>query len=137
MQLAVGITLVWIALVDLRSHRIPNRALAVLILLSLIYSARSGFVWVDQFFLAFTVLFVGISFWRFLDLGMGDVKLLVIMALLLIPASLDSYYLFTTLFSMIALVHLLVQALILRTFSRPLPLAPSLVSAFIWLHCLK
>lgn len=137
MQLVVGITLAWIALVDLRSHRIPNRALAVLTLLALIYSVQSGFNWADQFLVAFSLLTVGIGFWRFLNLGMGDVKLLVIMALLLIPATLDSYYLFTTLFAMIALMHILVQALISRSFSQPLPLAPSLVLAFISLHYLK
>ena len=137
MQLAVGMTLAWIAVVDLRSHRIPNRALKVLTLLSVIYSVRSGFIWVDQFLVAFCLLIVGIGFWRFLNLGMGDVKLLVIMALLLIPATLGTYYLFTTLFSMIALMHLLAQALIFRSFSQPLPLAPSLVMAFISLHYLK
>ncbi len=137
MQLAVGVTLGWIAIVDLRSHRIPNRALALLMLLSVIYPVRSGFIWVDQFLAAFFLLIVGICFWRFLNLGMGDVKLLVIMSLLLIPATLDSYYLFTTLFSVIALIHLLTQALIFRSFSQPLPLAPSLVLAFISLHYLK
>jgi Flp pilus assembly protein protease CpaA len=137
MQLAVGITLGWIALVDLRFHRIPNRALAVLILLSWILSNGRGFIWVDQILVAFILLIACISFWRFLNLGMGDVKLIFAMALLLIPASFDSYYLFTTLFSMIALLHLLAQALIFRSFSLPLPLAPSLVLAYILLLYLK
>lgn len=137
MQLVVGITLAWIALVDLRFHRIPNRALAMLTLLSLILSNGSSFIWVDQFLVAFTLLIAGIGFWRFLNLGMGDVKLIFIMALLLIPATFDSYYLFTTLFSMIALMHLLAQALIFRSFSLPLPLAPSLVLAYTLLLYLK
>jgi Flp pilus assembly protein protease CpaA len=137
MQLVVGITLAWIALVDLRSHRIPNRALAVLTLLSVIYSARNGFIWVDQILVAFILLIAGIGLWRFLNLGMGDVKLIFAMALLLIPATFDSYYRFMTLFSMIALLHLLAQALIFRSFSKPLPLAPSLVLAYIFLLYLK
>lgn len=137
MQLGVGITLAWIALADLRFHRIPNRALVVLTLLTLILSNGSGFIWVDQFLVALILLIAGIGFWRFLNLGMGDVKLIFIMALLLIPATFDTYYRFTTLFSMIAMMHLLAQALTFRSFSPPLPLAPSLVLAYILLLYLK
>lgn len=137
MFLILAPALTWIAISDLRFHRIPNRALVCLAMLSLIYSAQVGYIWQNQFLVACGALCGGLLLWRFSSLGMGDVKLLSLMALFLIPASVDSYCTFLAFFSIFALIHLVTQALILRSMRNPLPLAPSLVLAFIWLAYLK
>lgn len=137
MQFLIATTLCWIAWSDLRSHRIPNRALILLLFSSLLTHAASVDIAFDRLLVAATALCIGIFLWRFCGLGMGDVKLISIMALLLIPATLHSYLFFATIFTISALIHLLAQALILRSFSQPLPLAPSIVLAYIWLLYLK
>jgi Flp pilus assembly protein protease CpaA len=137
MQFLIAITLCWIAWSDLRTHRIPNRALILLLLSSLLTHRASVDIVFDQFLVAATAFCIGLLLWRFFGLGMGDVKLISIMALLLIPATLDSYLFFATIFSIVSSIHLLAQALALRSFSQPLPLAPSIVLAYIWLLYLK
>ena len=137
MFLILAPALTWIALSDLRFHRIPNRALVCLAMLSVIYSTRVGYIWQNQFLVACGVLCGGLLLWRFSSLGMGDVKLIFLIALFLIPASVDSYFYFLTFFSIFSLIHLAAQALILRSLRCPLPLAPSLVLAYIWLAYLK
>lgn len=137
MLLIIAPVLAWIAISDWQFHRIPNRALVLLSLPSFIYSTQSGFIWQNQILVACGALSGSLLLWRFSSLGMGDVKLLSLMALFLIPASVDSYYFFLTFFSIIALIHLVAQALILRSMRYPLPLAPSLMLAYIWLAYLK
>jgi Flp pilus assembly protein protease CpaA len=137
MQIFTFATLVWIGWFDLRTHRIPNSALIVLLLLSLFFQPHGSEIGEEQFLVAATALVVGILLWRFCGLGMGDVKLIFIVALVLMPASLDSYLFFTSVFWIIASIHLLAQALILRSISQPLPLAPSIVLAYISFVYLK
>jgi Flp pilus assembly protein protease CpaA len=137
MLVIVAPVLAWIAISDLHFHRIPNRALVLLSLPSFIYSTHSGYIWQNQILVACGALSGSLLLWRFSSLGMGDVKLLSLMALFLIPASVDSYCLFLTFFSIFALIHLVAQAQILRSMRYPLPLAPSLVLAYIWMAYLK
>ena len=94
MQLMVLPILAWIALVDMRTHLIPNRAIVILGIASLITTDVRSFIFCDHFYTAMIVLSVAVFLSIFCGLGMGDVKLLAVLAIFVLPAQADTYMIF-------------------------------------------
>lgn len=73
-------------MIDLRTHRVPNRSLLVLLIsLVAVTVINDGHFFITS---AFFALIVGLFLSLFLGMGFGDVKLLMILCLFYIPATL-------------------------------------------------
>lgn len=122
--MAVNALMVWIAIHDLRFHRIPNLALLGLIIASRItphYEAN-----VVQGCLT---LLVGLLLYRPLRIGAGDIKLAAVLALFYIPANfLVSYW---RLVACIALILAIIHLIIHRSMKGEIALAPALCAAIL------
>ena len=119
---------------DLRSHRIPNRALIILALIALGKALIYGHDWNSHVMASVIVLIVATCGWKFFGLGMGDVKLLGVLALLLIPVNLSSYQSFTLTFTFAAIIHVAISSKGRFKCDQALPLAPSLSLATVLVH---
>lgn len=118
--------LLWLTFRDFKSHRIPNNGLLLLLLISLAYAITQEHRW-HQHLVAtgFALFFSGFAY-IFLGLGMGDIKFLIILTLLVIPVGLDSYSWFFGCFSLAAFIHVIVSTRCNLTRNISIPLAPSL-----------
>jgi Flp pilus assembly protein protease CpaA len=134
MLLLILPSLIWMSASDLRSHRIPNRALIVLTCISLCGTLINGHDW-SSHVTAFLVIFVVATCgWKFFGLGMGDVKLLGVLSLFLIPVNLSSYQIFTLAFAFAAIIHVAISSKGRFTCDQAIPLAPSLSLATVLVH---
>ena len=126
MQCVVVIILAWISLVDLRTHRITNRAVMVLAIVSLATTAVNSFTYRDHFYMTMIVLLVAIFLSVFCGLGMGDVKLLGVLAMLVLPPQAATYMIFLFTVAVTAMAHAIFLSR--GDFRRPLqiPLAPAI-----------
>ena len=134
MLLLILPSLIWMSASDLRSHRIPNRALIVLTCIALGNALIKGHDWkshVTAFLVIFVVATCG---WKFFDLGMGDVKLLGVLSLFLVPVNLTSYQIFTLTFTVAAIVHVAFSTKGRFISDQAFPLAPSLSLATVLVH---
>ena len=133
MSLPIIAILLYISIVDLRFHRIPNLALALLTPFAFIYFVVGDSIWLDQLIWTafFAVLLLGL--WRFCDLGMGDVKLLALLSLLVVPANMASYLTFVSCLSIGILIHLAVSRSVMKAWKSHIPLAPSISFATIFI----
>lgn len=93
--------------------------------------------WADQFQSTLIVFAITLLLWRFLGLGMGDVKLLVLLSLFLIPSQRQSFLLFLSYFSAASLIHLVGLRLTARVWILRIPLAPSISIATILVPWVK
>jgi prepilin peptidase CpaA len=117
---------VYISLIDIRFHRIPNVSLLILTL-TLLYSTHA-----IPLFLNLVVLS---SIWLFGllgEIGMGDLKLLTILVILQgeILINLMSWILFTA----IALLSIAFHILLRGTIRGEIPLAPAILIPFTALY---
>lgn len=124
--LLISPILIWISLRDIKSHRIPNNGLALLSLISLTCAVAEKHPWHQHFAATGFVLLASGFAYIFLGLGMGDIKFLLILFLLVIPTRLTSYYWFIGCFSLAALFHVIVSTRCDLTRNISIPLAPSL-----------
>jgi Flp pilus assembly protein protease CpaA len=119
--------LTWIALVDLRTHRITNRAVLVLAITSLVTTDLKRYTWFDHFYTTIIVLFVAIILSIFCGLGMGDVKLLGTLAIFILPTQADTYVIFLLTVAVAASAHaIFLSGGVLRK-SLQIPLAPAIL----------
>jgi Flp pilus assembly protein protease CpaA len=105
MQIVVLPILAWIALVDVRTHRIPNRTVLILAITSLATIDFRSFSFRDHFYVTIIVLSVAISLSIFCGLGMGDVKLLGVLAMLVLPPQAATYMIFLFTVAVTAMAH--------------------------------
>lgn len=118
--------LLWLTFRDIKSHRIPNNGLLLLFLISLAYAVTQEHPWHQHLVATGFVLIASGFAYRFLGLGMGDIKFLIILMLLVIPTGVPSYYWFFGCFSLAALFHVIVSTRCDLTRNISIPLAPSL-----------
>jgi|LauGreDrversion4_2_1035121.scaffolds.fasta_scaffold50358_3 Flp pilus assembly protein protease CpaA len=111
-----------ICLADLKDFRIPNVYLLLLSLLSLPIVLVNGVGRLSSILLAVAIL-IALSL---VGLGMGDVKLLLIVAPTLNSAMDADLTLLATLIFLTASLHVLWQSLRNRSISQRIPLAPSI-----------
>ena len=127
MQIVVLPILAWIALVDLRSHRIPNRDVMVLAIASLAASALNSFTYRDHFYMAVIVLTVAIFLSIFCGLGMGDVKLLGVLAMFVLAPQAATYKIFIFTVAVTAIIHAIFLSRGNFSKSLQIPLAPAIL----------
>ena len=111
-----------ISLADIKSYSIPNIYLIWLFFLCTPYLLVHGLGPVSRILLAFTIL----AILHLCGLGMGDVKLLAIVALLLNSDQRSSVLNLGFSISLCAVVYAITQTLWNRELPRKIPLAPSI-----------
>ncbi len=94
MQILLLPILGWIAFEDARTHRISNKSVLFLALVSIATLDVSHFNFLSQLFASLIVLVFSLVLALCCGLGMGDVKLIFVLALLLLPPHVASYQLF-------------------------------------------
>jgi Flp pilus assembly protein protease CpaA len=126
MQIVVVPILAWIALIDLRTHRIQNRALSILGITSLITIDVRTFTLRGHIYMTVIVLLVAIFLSIFCGLGMGDVKLLGVLAISVLPSEADAYMIFLLTVAVSASAHALFLSRGDLRISLQIPLAPAI-----------
>jgi Flp pilus assembly protein protease CpaA len=111
-----------IALADLKFHKIPNIYLCLLTIFLFPHLALNGFGDVKALiiFLSSTTLL------HFLGMGMGDLKLLVIIGLWLNSAGIADLPLFGSLILFVLMIHFMLVSLHKRRLAGYIPMAPSI-----------
>ncbi len=94
MQILLLPILGWIAFEDARTHRISNRSVLLLTLLSIATLGVTDFNFRSQISASLIVLALSLVLSMCCGLGMGDVKLMFVLALLVLPPQVTSYQLF-------------------------------------------
>ncbi len=131
MQLLIAPILCWIAWADVRTHLISNRILLLLTLIAFCAVDLSTFKFVDHALASIAVLAVSLILAMFCGLGMGDVKLLAVLAFLVLPPDLASYQMFLVVGGLAALVSALFISRGDFRRSLQIPLAPAISIAAI------
>jgi Flp pilus assembly protein protease CpaA len=126
MQIVVLPILAWIALVDLRTHRIPNREVLILALASLVTTDVKSFASRDHLYVSIIVISITIFLSIFCGLGMGDVKLLGVLAIFVLPSQANTYMIFLVTVAVTASVHALFLSRGDLRKSLQIPLAPAI-----------
>ena len=116
--------LIAIALFDVKFHRIPNIAVALVVALDLLIGSSPA-----NFSLLPILLPTSILAWRYLNIGGGDIKLLGTILIFLIPReSLDEY-----IFNLLICTTILAVIYIIRsgTLKIAIPLAPAISGGYL------
>jgi len=121
----------WIAVIDARTHRITNKAVITLAVTGLATADIQNFDVGRQLQAAMIVLIIGLLLSIFCGIGMGDVKLIVVLALFLLPPDLAIYQRFSLIVSLLAFAHALYLSRGKIRQSVKIPLAPAIFFATI------
>ncbi len=129
MYLALLIFSAWFSYVDLRYHRITNRALAIFsVVLSCWFIVEKS----DLNLISASLVFLfSILCYRF-GLGAGDVKLASLLSLFYLPNTLVAVSDALTGFLVISSLSILVHLIFGRKLTDSIALAPAICGAFIW-----
>jgi Flp pilus assembly protein protease CpaA len=111
-----------IALADLKFHKIPNIYLCLLTIFLIPHLAFNGFGDVKALIISLS----STTLMHFLGMGMGDLKLLVIIGLWLNSAGIPSFPLFGSLILFVLMIHFMLVSLHKRRLARYIPMAPSI-----------
>ena len=131
MSWLIALVLIYISYTDLKFHRIPNVALLLLAPLVGLHFIASKIRWSDQLMPTFMLFLLLLILWHFFELGMGDVKLLTLLSLFIIPGKFAAYLDFLSFFSVATLIHLAALKITSPTWNSRIPLAPSISIATI------
>jgi Flp pilus assembly protein protease CpaA len=116
------VVLVYISLFDIKNHRIQNLALALLTIVAMFDPRHS----VNLLLAVITLLF-GYFLYRFLSVGAGDIKLITVLVLFLIPATaIETFWIYFSLFAIVLITFLRKSA---TSHQGHIPLAPALCGA--------
>ena len=116
----------WIAVIDARTHRISNKAVAALAVTGLVTVDVQSFDVGRQLKAAMIVLVIGLLLSIFCGVGMGDVKLIVVLALFLLPPELATYQRFSLVVCLFAFAYALYLSRGKIRQSVKIPLAPAI-----------
>jgi Flp pilus assembly protein protease CpaA len=116
--------LIAIAIFDLKFHRIPNIAVALVVILDLAIGAAPNNLSILLFLVPASVLA-----WRYLKIGGGDIKLFGAMLVFVLPRELLSDYVFSFLLCAIALM--LIYIVRGATLKIAIPLAPAISGGYL------
>jgi Flp pilus assembly protein protease CpaA len=126
MHLLVLLILGWIALTDARTHRIPNRELVVLVMASVVTLSFEDYSVRNHLLISIVVIFIAIVLSFFCGLGMGDVKLLAVLAFFVLPPYFASYQIFLSVVTLTALAYSIIISRGDFRKSVQVPLAPAI-----------
>jgi len=116
--------LIAIAIFDLKFHRIPNIAVALVVILDLAIGAAPNNLSILLYLVPASVLA-----WRYLKIGGGDIKLFGAMLVFVLPSELLSDYVFSFLLCAIALM--LIYIVRGATLKIAIPLAPAISGGYL------
>jgi Flp pilus assembly protein protease CpaA len=116
--------LIAIALFDVKFHRIPNIAVALVVALDLLIGASPA-----NFSLLHILLPTSILAWRYLNIGGGDIKLLGAILIFLIPRESLYEYIFNVLIctTILAVIYIIRSG----TLKIAIPLAPAISGGYL------
>ena len=116
--------LVAIALFDLKFHRIPNIAVALVVALDLLIGSSPA-----DFSLIPLLLPTSMLVWRYLNIGGGDIKLLGAILIFLIPRESLYEYIFNLLIctTILAVIYIIRSG----TLKIAIPLAPAISGGYL------
>ena len=116
--------LIAIALFDVKFHRIPNIAVALVVALDLLTGASPA-----NFDLLPILLPTSILAWRYLNIGGGDIKLLGAILIFLIPRESLYEYIFNVLIctTILAVIYIIRSG----TLKIAIPLAPAISGGYL------
>ena len=116
--------LIAIALFDVKFHRIPNIAVALVVALDLLIGASPG-----NFDLLPILLPTSILAWRYLNIGGGDIKLLGAILIFIIPRESLYEYIFNVLIctTILAVIYIIRSG----TLKIAIPLAPAISGGYL------
>jgi Flp pilus assembly protein protease CpaA len=116
--------LIAIALFDVKFHRIPNIAVALVVALDLLIGASPA-----NFDLLPILLPTSILAWRYLNIGGGDIKLLGAILIFLIPRESLYEYIFNVLIctTILAVIYIIRSG----TLKIAIPLAPAISGGYL------
>ena len=129
MYIALLFFSIYISYIDLKIHKIQNKA----VLLALIFFAsltllEGGSFYPQSTFLALLSSPLSLK----LKLGAGDIKLFATLSAFFLPFSFNAVVEFTTVFSAIAAFCMVITILKQRSLQSSIALAPAICGAFIW-----
>ena len=116
--------LIAIALFDVKFHRIPNIAVALVVALDLLIGSSPA-----NFDLLSTLLPTSMLAWRYLNIGGGDIKLLGAILIFLIPRESLYEYIFNALIctTILAVIYIIRSG----TLKIAIPLAPAISGGYL------
>jgi Flp pilus assembly protein protease CpaA len=120
----MALLLIAIAIFDLKFHRIPNVAVALVVLLDLALGLSS-----NSFFLLLFLIPASFLAWRYLKIGGGDIKLLGAMLVFVLPRESLSDYAFY--FFLCAIALMLIYVVRGATLKIAIPLAPAISGGYL------
>ena len=127
MQIVVISILAGIALIDARTHRIPNRSVLILAIASVATTDYGDYVLMYHLRTCFVVLSVSIFLSICCGLGMGDVKLLGVLAMFVLAPEPGQYKVFLLTVALTASVHAIFLSRGSIRNSVDIPLAPAIL----------
>jgi Flp pilus assembly protein protease CpaA len=116
--------LVAIAIFDIKFHRIPNIAVALVVVLDLVLSSTP-----NNFSILLSIIPASVLAWSYLKIGGGDIKLFGAMLVFVIPRESLSDYTFNFLLCTIFLI--LIYILRGATLKIAIPLAPAISGGYL------
>jgi Flp pilus assembly protein protease CpaA len=120
----MALLLIAIAIFDLKFHRIPNIAVALVVLLDLALGASP-----NSFSLLLFLIPASFLAWRYLRIGGGDIKLFGAMLVFVLPRESLSDYAFY--FFLCAMLLVLIYILRGATLKIAIPLAPAISGGYL------
>jgi Flp pilus assembly protein protease CpaA len=120
----MALLLIAIAIFDLKFHRIPNVAVALVVLLDLALGLSP-----NSFSLLLFLIPASFLAWRYLKIGGGDIKLLGAMLVFVLPRESLSDYAFY--FFLCAIALMLIYVVRGATLKIAIPLAPAISGGYL------
>ena len=129
MYLGLIIFSIYISFIDLKSHRIPNRAIFFAFIYFLVFTVLQGkVVYPTSALISLICAPILLKF----KVGAGDIKLFMILSTFFLPNTFEIAVAFLTAFSAIAALLTLITTVKERTLRTSVALAPAICGAFIW-----
>jgi Flp pilus assembly protein protease CpaA len=127
MLIVVLILLSRIALVDAKTHRIPNRQVFILSIAAYFAAVAEGYSFQGHLMASLIVLFFSGLLSTFCGLGLGDVKLMGVLAMFVLPAEVSTYKIFLVIVAITAVLHAVFLSRGNLRKSLQIPLAPAIL----------
>ena len=120
----MAVLLIAIAIFDIKFHRIPNIAVGLVVALDLIIGLSPA-----NFSLLPILLPLGFFAWKYLNIGGGDIKLLGVILILLVPRESVHEYSFNLLLCTFVLAAIYI--IHSRSLKIAIPLAPAISGGYL------
>jgi Flp pilus assembly protein protease CpaA len=120
----MALVLIAIAIFDLKFHRIPNVAVALVVVLDLVLGAAP-----NNFSILLFLIPASVLAWRYLKIGGGDIKLLGAMLVFVLPRDLFNEY--ASNFILCAVLLVIIYFVRGATLKIAIPLAPAINGGYL------